>query len=58
VYRLTHGEPVAWGWDGAKQLGIVDIDKPDFGEPQSFDEGEVPVFWVSMPQSFSQACLT
>ncbi|KAJ5873035.1 uncharacterized protein N7529_005388 [Penicillium soppii] len=46
VYRLTHGEPVAWGWDGAKQLGIVDIDKPDFGEPQSFDEGEVPVFWA------------
>lgn len=46
-YLSTHGEPVAWGWDGAKQLGITDIDRPDFGEPQVFEGGEVPVFWVS-----------
>jgi uncharacterized protein YcsI (UPF0317 family) len=52
AYRLTHGEPVAWGWDGAKQLGIVDVGRPDFGEPQSFEEGEVPVFWVSIPHPF------
>ncbi|CAG7931500.1 unnamed protein product [Penicillium olsonii] len=45
-YRLTHGEPVAWGWEGAKQLGIGDVTKPDFGEPQQFQEGEVPVFWA------------
>ena len=45
-YLSTHGEPVAWGWEGAKELGITDIDKPDFGEPQVFKEGEVPVFWV------------
>ncbi|KAJ6070971.1 hypothetical protein N7467_012290 [Penicillium canescens] len=46
LYRSTHGEPVAWGWDGAKQLGISDVDKPDFGEAQRFEEGEVPVFWA------------
>ncbi|KAJ5737845.1 uncharacterized protein N7483_002970 [Penicillium malachiteum] len=46
TYLSTHGEPVAWGWEGAKELGILDIDKPDFGEPQQFKEGEVPVFWA------------
>ncbi|OQD67169.1 hypothetical protein PENDEC_c043G00707 [Penicillium decumbens] len=45
-YLSTHGEPVAWGWNGAKQLGIVNIGQPDFGEPQLFEEGEVPVFWA------------
>ncbi|KAJ5088960.1 hypothetical protein N7532_007644 [Penicillium argentinense] len=45
-YLSTHGEPVAWGWDGAKNLGITNIDNPDFGQPQVFGEGEVPVFWV------------
>ncbi|KAJ5272326.1 hypothetical protein N7478_007451 [Penicillium angulare] len=45
-YLSTHGEPVAWGWDGAKQLGITDITKPDFGEPQIFEDDEVPVFWA------------
>ncbi|KAJ5957970.1 uncharacterized protein N7479_005120 [Penicillium vulpinum] len=46
AYLSTHGEPVAWGWDGARQLGILDVAKPDFGEPQTFEEGEVPVFWA------------
>ncbi|KAI2695814.1 hypothetical protein DTO013E5_6191 [Penicillium roqueforti] len=46
AYLSTHGEPVAWGWDGAQQLGILDVAKPDFGEQQMFEEGEVPVFWA------------
>lgn len=45
-YLVTHGEPIAWGWDGARQLGIVDIAHPAFGDPPSFQNGEVPVFWV------------
>ncbi|KAJ5104294.1 hypothetical protein NUU61_001641 [Penicillium alfredii] len=45
-FLSTHGEPVAWGWEGAKQLGIFDIEKPDFGQPQLFEEGEIPVFWA------------
>jgi uncharacterized protein YcsI (UPF0317 family) len=31
-----------------KELGIEDIDKPDFGDVVTFREGEIPVFWVSM----------
>jgi len=31
-----------------KELGIKDIDKPDFGDAVTFREGEIPVFWVSM----------
>ncbi|KAJ5563136.1 hypothetical protein N7535_002419 [Penicillium sp. DV-2018c] len=46
AYLSTHGEPVAWGWEAAKQLGIDNVGKPDFGEPQQFEEGEVPVFWA------------
>ncbi|KAH2937545.1 hypothetical protein KXW73_000200 [Aspergillus fumigatus] len=45
-YGATHGEPVAWGWDGAERLGIKDIKTPDWGEAPVFEEGEVPVFWA------------
>jgi uncharacterized protein YcsI (UPF0317 family) len=46
-YLATHGEPVDWGWEALQRLGIRDIERPDFGEKQLFEEGEVPVFWVS-----------
>lgn len=46
MYLSTHGEPVAWGWEGMKRLGIEDIQRPDFGEMPVIREGEVPVFWV------------
>lgn len=55
-YVATHGEPVAWGWDGARGLGIGDITRVQWGQPslrsdgsgRLFDEAEegyVPVFW-------------
>lgn len=55
-YVATHGEPVDWGWDGMKRLGIKDITKVQWGDPslnldgsgRPFDESEegyVPVFW-------------
>jgi len=48
-FGVTHGEPVAWGWDGAKTLGVEDVLRPDWGDvPQDLkegDEGLVPVFW-------------
>lgn len=58
-YVATHGEPIAWGWEGARALGIEDITRVQWGEPslrlggggseQPFDEheegGYVPVFW-------------
>ncbi|GAQ46679.1 DUF1445 domain protein [Aspergillus tubingensis] len=45
-YLATHGEPIAWGWDAVKRLGIRDIHDPDFGDKVEFGEGEVPVFWA------------
>lgn len=55
-YTSTHGEPIAWGWDAVKSLGIEDIDRPEWGDaPKTWDgqalgqiEGsqeEIPVFW-------------
>ncbi|KAK6845185.1 hypothetical protein PG995_015295 [Apiospora arundinis] len=54
----THGEPIAWGWDAVRSLGIRNIDSPEWGdapvaadgrrpmsELQGSDE-EVPVFWA------------
>ncbi|KAK0496153.1 hypothetical protein EDD18DRAFT_1390963 [Armillaria luteobubalina] len=43
----THGEPVAWGLDGAKYLGITDLDRtnPDFGDPTEIQDGEVAVYF-------------
>ncbi|KAM0747628.1 hypothetical protein T439DRAFT_328843 [Meredithblackwellia eburnea MCA 4105] len=47
-YILAHGEPVAWGIEGAKQLGITDLDgtRPDFGDPTEIREGEIAVYWA------------
>lgn len=60
-YVATHGEPIAWGWDGARTLGIEDITRVQWGDvslrlgegeggsarPFDEDEGQgyVPVFW-------------
>lgn len=40
----VHGAPVHIG-DPAV-IGIQDIMKPDFGDPVTINEGEVPVFWA------------
>ncbi|KAK2747078.1 hypothetical protein FQN55_005348 [Onygenales sp. PD_40] len=54
-YVATHGEPIAWGWDAVRQLGIADIDKPEWGDAPLAVDGQrfglgtekdvVPVFW-------------
>lgn len=58
-YVTMHGEPVAWGWDGMRAIGINDLYDFDFGDApitneglevvQSVEEanvdGLVPVFW-------------
>jgi uncharacterized protein YcsI (UPF0317 family) len=51
-FEGMHGEPVAWGWEGMRELGIEDIGRPEFGEKVEIREGEVPVFWVSGFVSF------
>lgn len=47
----VHGAPVHIG-DPA-QIGIKDINKPDFGDSVTIKEGEIPVFWCCgvTPQS-------
>lgn len=43
-YPLVHGAPVFAG-DPA-ELGIADIQRPDFGDPVRIGRGEVPAFWA------------
>lgn len=56
AYSSTHGEPIAWGWDAVKRLGIENIDAPEWGESPfqlngqplgdtAGSEDEIPVFW-------------
>ncbi|THY73646.1 hypothetical protein D6C86_09031 [Aureobasidium pullulans] len=53
-FVTTHGEPIAWGWHGMRNLGIADINSPDWGDApveldgqplDSTNEDVVPVFW-------------
>jgi uncharacterized protein YcsI (UPF0317 family) len=56
-YLMTHGEPIAWGWNAVVELGIENIDEPDWDcasllqdtRPLSEadgDEDNIPVFWA------------
>lgn len=44
-YKLTHGEPIDWGFDGAIRLGISDLNKPEYGDPIDIEDDEIPIFW-------------
>jgi uncharacterized protein YcsI (UPF0317 family) len=39
----VHGAPVHIGYP--EQIGIRSIDRPDYGDAVTINEGEVPVFW-------------
>ena len=54
-FPATHGAPVHVG--DPEVIGIKDLDKPDFGEPTDFSDGEVPVFWACgvTPQAAAMA---
>jgi uncharacterized protein YcsI (UPF0317 family) len=43
-FPRVHGAPVWLGDPGG--LGIVDISKPDFGDPVDIRSDEIPVFWA------------
>lgn len=43
-FAHAHGAPVHVG-DG-DELGIGDLDKPDWGDPTTVEPSEVPVFWA------------
>jgi uncharacterized protein YcsI (UPF0317 family) len=42
-YPAVHGAPVHVGDPG--ELGIADLDRPDYGDAVTVRAGEVPVFW-------------
>ncbi|MHA6802994.1 putative hydro-lyase [Salinifilum ghardaiensis] len=42
-YPAVHGAPLHVG--DPQQLGITDLDRPDFGDPVEVRPGEIPVFW-------------
>jgi uncharacterized protein YcsI (UPF0317 family) len=43
-YPAVHGAPVHVGSPAA--LGLADLSKPDFGDPVTCHDGDVPVFWA------------
>ena len=43
-YGGAHGAPVHLG--EPREIGISDLDRPDFGEAVELKPGEVPVFWA------------
>jgi uncharacterized protein YcsI (UPF0317 family) len=43
-FPKSHGSPVHLG--DAAQIGIPDLQRPDYGEPVEFRPGEIPVFWA------------
>lgn len=62
-YPLAHGGPVHIG-DPA-QIGIVDISRPDWGDPAPIGQDEVPMFWacgvtpqVAVEQARLPLCIT
>ena len=42
-YPMAHGAPIHIGDPGA--LGIKNLERPEFGEPVTMTEDQVPVFW-------------
>jgi uncharacterized protein YcsI (UPF0317 family) len=43
-FPQAHGAPIHFG--DAKEIGIKDLSKPDWGDPTEIRTGEVPVFWA------------
>jgi uncharacterized protein YcsI (UPF0317 family) len=43
-FHLTHGAPVHLG--NPEEIGIPNLDKPDFGDAVTVRPGEIPVFWA------------
>jgi uncharacterized protein YcsI (UPF0317 family) len=43
-FHLTHGAPIHLG--APEEIGIMDIHRPDFGDPVTTKPGEIAVFWA------------
>lgn len=40
----AHGAPIQIG--NPEEIGVYDLDRPDWGDRQEFEKGDVPVFWA------------
>jgi uncharacterized protein YcsI (UPF0317 family) len=43
-FPKAHGTPIHFG--SPEEIGITNLDAPDFGEAVTIKEGEIPVFWA------------
>lgn len=43
-FHITHGAPVHLG--SPEEIGVNDLNRPDFGDPVPLKPGEIPVFWA------------
>ncbi|WP_250214651.1 putative hydro-lyase [Acrocarpospora catenulata] len=43
-YPAVHGAPLHVG--APEEIGVTDLDRPDFGDPVEIRPGELPVFWA------------
>lgn len=43
-FPKSHGTPIHFG--NPEQIGITNINNPDFGEAVTINQGEIPVFWA------------
>ncbi len=43
-FHLTHGAPVHMG--SPEEIGIKDLARPEYGDPVTIREGEIPIFWA------------
>lgn len=43
-YPLAHGAPIHAG--DPDEIGITDLERPDWGDPTPIADGEIPVFWA------------
>lgn len=52
-FPAVHGAPIHIG--DPEAIGVSSIQHPDFGDPVTIREGEVPVFWACgvTPQSIA-----
>jgi uncharacterized protein YcsI (UPF0317 family) len=43
-FYLTHGAPIHFG--APEEIGIRDLNRPEFGDPVTIYPGQIPVFWA------------
>jgi uncharacterized protein YcsI (UPF0317 family) len=61
-FPAVHGAPVHLA--APDQIGIADLQRPDWGDPPQFNDGEIPVFWacgvtpqVAIEQARPELCI-